>query len=85
MAIEISHAEPDVTSSKVSRLRLMALLSLYDLLPHSISRPPNEREPMDLDEAIDPETVRRILARVQASNSMPPNSFDVDGESPNQV
>lgn len=87
MAIELSHVEPDVPSSKASRLRLMTLLSLYDLLPHSISRPPNGREPMELDEAIDLETVRRILARVQSTNSsstqQQPHPHDLDANSEN--
>ncbi|KAF9443863.1 hypothetical protein P691DRAFT_763880 [Macrolepiota fuliginosa MF-IS2] len=69
MAIELSHLEHELTSSKVSRLRLMTLLSLYDMLPHSISRPPTGQEPMDLDDAIDPETVERVLALIQAKSS----------------
>lgn len=87
MAIELSHVEPDVPSSKASRLRLMTLLSLYDLLPHSISRPPNGREPLDLDEAIDLETVRGILARVQSTNtsSTQQHDLDVNSENSNQV
>ncbi|KAF7760677.1 hypothetical protein Agabi119p4_10086 [Agaricus bisporus var. burnettii] len=66
MAIDPSRLEKELTSSKTSRLRLMTLLSLYDMLPHSISRPPTGQEPMDLDDAIDQETVQRILALVQA-------------------
>lgn len=69
MAIEMSYVEQDLTSSKTSRLRLMTLLSLYDMLPHSISRPPTGQEPMDLDDAIDPETVKRVLALVRAGDS----------------
>lgn len=43
------------------RLRLMTLLSLYDLLPYSISNPPHGRAPMSLEEAIGPDAVRRCM------------------------
>lgn len=43
------------------RLRLMALLSLYELLPYSISNPPHGSPPTTLDEAIGPEAVRLCL------------------------
>ncbi|KAF8968509.1 hypothetical protein BDZ97DRAFT_353913 [Flammula alnicola] len=43
------------------RLRLMTLLSLYDLLPYSISNPPHGSAPLTLEEAIGPEAVRRCL------------------------
>lgn len=54
------------------RLRLMTLLSLYDLLPYSISHPPNGTAPMTLDEAIGPEAVRRCLEAIsRQSQSLP--------------
>lgn len=54
------------------RLRLMTLLSLYDLLPYSISHPPNGTAPMTLDEAIGPDAVRRCLeAMSRQSQSLP--------------
>ncbi|KAH9475093.1 hypothetical protein JR316_0012201 [Psilocybe cubensis] len=43
------------------RLRLMTLLSLYDLLPYSISNPPHGRPPLSLEEAIGPDAVRRCM------------------------
>ncbi|KIM43904.1 hypothetical protein M413DRAFT_25422 [Hebeloma cylindrosporum] len=43
------------------RLRLMSLLSLYELLPYSISNPPNGTAPVRLEEAIGAEAVRRCL------------------------
>ncbi|KJA22430.1 hypothetical protein HYPSUDRAFT_41051 [Hypholoma sublateritium FD-334 SS-4] len=43
------------------RLRLMTLLSLYDLLPYSISNPPHGAAPLTLEEAIGPEALRRCL------------------------
>ncbi|KAF9553438.1 hypothetical protein CPC08DRAFT_713759 [Agrocybe pediades] len=39
----------------------MTLLSLYDLLPYSISHPPNGSEPMSLEEAIGPDAVRLCM------------------------
>jgi hypothetical protein len=39
----------------------MALLAMYDLLPYSISRPPNEEEPLDLGSAIDARSLQRCL------------------------
>lgn len=83
MAIEMSQLENALSSSKISRLRLMTLLSLYDMLPHSISRPPTGQEPMDLDDAIDQETVNRVLALVRANNAASSNTSHphVDGTS----
>lgn len=43
------------------RLRLMTLLSLYDLLPYSISNPPHGAAPLTLEEAIGPDALRRCL------------------------
>ncbi|TFK19868.1 hypothetical protein FA15DRAFT_600750 [Coprinopsis marcescibilis] len=43
------------------RLRLMTLLAMYDLLPYSISRPPNSAEPKDLSSAIDAQSLDRCL------------------------
>ncbi|KAJ3509433.1 hypothetical protein NLJ89_g5228 [Agrocybe chaxingu] len=46
------------------RLRLMTLLSLYDLLPYSISNPPNGSPPLTLEQAIGPDAVRRCLEAI---------------------
>ncbi|KAF9032363.1 hypothetical protein BJ165DRAFT_1535057 [Panaeolus papilionaceus] len=43
------------------RLRLMTWLSLYDLLPQSLSCPQYGGSPAALDDAISPEVVRRCL------------------------
>lgn len=39
----------------------MTLLSLYDLLPYSISNPPHGAAPLTLEQAIGSEAVRRCL------------------------
>ncbi|KAF8183664.1 hypothetical protein BJ912DRAFT_976081 [Pholiota molesta] len=54
------------------RLRLMTLLSLYDLLPYSISNPPNGAPPLSLEQAIGPEALRRCL---DAMSRHPPSSL----------
>jgi hypothetical protein len=70
MAIDtFYHDNQRAIFSETSRLRLMTLLSLYDMLPHSISHPPNGREPLDLEDAIDPETVKCVLELVQAKGA----------------
>jgi hypothetical protein len=43
------------------RLKLLALLAMYDLLPHSISRPPNAAAPINLASAIDGPSLERCL------------------------
>ncbi|EAU83710.2 hypothetical protein CC1G_05614 [Coprinopsis cinerea okayama7 len=43
------------------RLKFMTLLAMYDLLPYSISHPPNAREPLDLKSAIDANSLQRCL------------------------
>jgi len=43
------------------RLRLLALLSLYDLLPYSLSRPPCGAPPLTLQEASTPKAVAACL------------------------
>ncbi|KAH6897749.1 hypothetical protein BKA70DRAFT_1438006 [Coprinopsis sp. MPI-PUGE-AT-0042] len=43
------------------RLKLLALLAMYDLLPHSISRPPNATAPPNLTTAIDAASLERCL------------------------
>lgn len=48
-------------SEEGMRLRLMTLLSLYDLLPYSISNPPRGAAPLSLEQAIGPDAVRRCL------------------------
>ncbi|KDR71553.1 hypothetical protein GALMADRAFT_159390 [Galerina marginata CBS 339.88] len=65
---------PDIMDTPEGlRLRLMTFLSLYDLLPYSISNPPNGTAPLTLEEAIGPEAVRRCLEVIsrQHSSSMP--------------
>lgn len=69
MAIEVDHSgnrrRTDRTSSSLSvldlRLRLMTLLAMYDLLPYSISHPPNVQEPLELSSAIDACALDRCL------------------------
>ncbi|KAF8994726.1 hypothetical protein BDQ17DRAFT_1430873 [Cyathus striatus] len=46
------------------RLRLMALLALYDLLPHSISHPPDREEPLYIENAVDSESFLRCFSAV---------------------
>ena len=43
------------------RLRLLALLSIYDLLPYSLSRPPCGSPPLTLQEASTPKAVAACL------------------------
>jgi hypothetical protein len=85
MTIGSPNLENELMASKTSRLRLMTLLSLYDMLPHSISRPPTGQEPIDLDDAIDPETVKRVLALVQASEQDTSHADGNNGSSTSQV
>ncbi len=54
-------------SSEGLRLRLMTLLSLYELLPYSISNPPNGAPPLTLEEAIGPDALRRCLAAMNGN------------------
>lgn len=50
------------------RLRLMTLLSLYDLLPYSISNPPHGTAPLTLEQAIGPDALRRCLDAIARQN-----------------
>ena len=43
------------------RLRLMTFLAMYDLLPYSISHPPNDEEPLELGGAVDERALLRCL------------------------
>jgi hypothetical protein len=72
MAIHVSHnnhtthgagstTAASQSSSDELRLRLMTLLAMYDLLPYSISHPPNADEPLDLATAIDAQSLQRCL------------------------
>jgi len=56
-----SDYKPGMDSEQGLRLRLMTLLSLYDLLPHSISNPPNGQAPSRLEDAIGPQAVQECL------------------------
>lgn len=59
----------------------MTLLSLYDMLPHSISQPPDGPEPMELDEALDPDTVKHILEILRSRNVAASSSSHSDDNS----
>ena len=72
MAIHVSHNHQTIhgagsastgsqNGSDELRLRLMTLLAMYDLLPYSISHPPNADEPLDLASAIDAQSLQRCL------------------------
>ncbi|KAJ3560459.1 hypothetical protein NP233_g10827 [Leucocoprinus birnbaumii] len=45
------------------------------MLPHSLSQPPSGPEPMNLDEALSPETVKHILETLQAGSAANPSSL----------
>ncbi|TFK35663.1 hypothetical protein BDQ12DRAFT_668301 [Crucibulum laeve] len=54
-------AEGHPIDSEEFRLRFMTLLALYDLLPHSISCPPNTPEPLHVKQAINIDSVLRCV------------------------
>ncbi|KAF8151368.1 hypothetical protein B0H34DRAFT_801122 [Crassisporium funariophilum] len=68
-----SPARQTLDSEEGKRLRLMTLLSLYDLLPHSISHPPTGTEPMTLQDAVSPEAVQRCLDVLSKSSQPSPH------------
>lgn len=55
-------------SQEGQRLRLMTLLSLYDLLPYSLSNPPSGSAPSTLEEAIGAHAVQRCLDALANQN-----------------
>jgi len=79
MSIEnvLSRRQPTLDDDEGQRLRLMALLSLYEALPHSISHPPDREPPLRIDDAIDSNTVRRCMDKIvenQESNPSRPQT-----------
>lgn len=54
------------------RLRLLTLLSIYDLIPYSISHPPGREEPLDITSVIDPPSLQRCLAALVQQGVLTP-------------
>ncbi|KAJ3539226.1 hypothetical protein NMY22_g4834 [Coprinellus aureogranulatus] len=65
-------ASPVNVSTADLRLRLMTLLAMYDLLPYSISHPPNVEEPLDLGSAIDARAVHQCLEAMAQQGKITP-------------
>lgn len=58
------------TSPADLRLRLMALLAMYELLPYSISHPPNAEEPLDLASAVDAQSFQQCIQTMTAQGKL---------------
>lgn len=54
------------------RLRLLTLLSIYDLIPYSISHPPGREEPLDITSVIDAPSLQRCLASLVQQGVLTP-------------
>jgi hypothetical protein len=54
------------------RLRLLTLLSIYDLIPYSISHPPGREEPLDITNVIDAQSLQRCLAALVQQGVLTP-------------